>query len=73
MPTEVGSEERAVEQISEALDATLAASGATAPDLGAIGVGVPGRVDPASGTVTLAVNLGWHDLALVRLVYIRTL
>ena len=26
----------------------------------AIGVGVPGRVDRATGTVTLAVNLGWQ-------------
>jgi glucokinase len=25
---------------------------------------VPGRVDPEVGSVTLAVNLGWHDLAL---------
>ncbi len=30
----------------------------------AIGVGVPGRVDPAEGTVTLAVNLGWRDFPL---------
>ena len=30
----------------------------------AIGVGVPGRVDPLTGAVTLAVNLGWHDLPL---------
>ena len=40
----------------------------TATDLAAIGVGVPGRVDPVAGRVTLAVNLGWHDLPLVRLV-----
>ena len=32
----------------------------------AIGVGVPGRVDPATGTVTLAVNLGWSNLELGR-------
>ena len=35
-----------------------------ATDLVAIGVGVPGRVDPARGHVTLAVNLGWTDFAL---------
>jgi glucokinase len=29
-----------------------------------VGVGVPGRVDTARGTVTLAVNLGWHDFPL---------
>ena len=36
----------------------------SAGDLRAVGVGVPGRVDPAQGTVTLAVNLGWHDFPL---------
>lgn len=42
----------------------LSVAGATTDDVAAIGVGVPGRVDPANGTVTLAVNLGWSDLAL---------
>ena len=63
-PTEIGSEARAIEQIADALDAALADAGATRADLAAIGVGVPGRVDPATGIVTLAVNLHWHDLAL---------
>ena len=39
-------------------------AGATMDDVAAIGVGVPGRVDPLTGTVTLAVNLGWSDLSL---------
>jgi glucokinase len=63
-PTDIGSDTRAVEQIAEALDAALAAAGASPDDLAAIGVGVPGRVDPLAGVVTLAVNLGWHDLPL---------
>jgi glucokinase len=42
----------------------LATAGATSDDVAAIGVGVPGRVDPSNGTVTLAVNLGWSDLPL---------
>jgi glucokinase len=63
-PTDIGEEARAVEQIAEALDDALASAGATAQDLAAIGVGVPGRVDPLTGVVTLAVNLGWHDLPL---------
>jgi glucokinase len=63
-PTEIGSDSRAVEQIAEALDAALVNAGASPADLDAIGVGVPGRVDPQTGSVTLAVNLGWHDLPL---------
>jgi predicted NBD/HSP70 family sugar kinase len=66
--TGVGDAAYAVNRIAEAVDATLALAGRTTADLEAIGVGVPGRVDPVAGRVTLAVNLGWHDLPLVRLV-----
>ena len=66
--TGVGDAGYAVNRIAEAVDATLALAGRTTADLAAIGVGVPGRVDPVAGRVTLAVNLGWHDLPLVRLV-----
>lgn len=66
--TGVGDAAYAVNRIAEAVDATLALAGRTSDDLTAIGVGVPGRVDPVAGRVTLAVNLGWHDLPLVRLV-----
>jgi glucokinase len=38
--------------------------GTTPADFGAIGVGVPGAVDPTSGTVAHAVNLGLDGLAL---------
>lgn len=46
------------------MDRALAQAGATTDEIAAIGVGVPGRVDPLSGSVTLAVNLGWSDLPL---------
>jgi glucokinase len=64
--TEVGAPDRAVDQIVEALDTALAAAGASRADLAAVGVGVPGRVDRATGTVSLAVNLGWEQLPLGR-------
>ena len=54
----------AVELIAAVLDATLADHHLGPADVAAIGVGVPGRVDPDTGIVSLAVNLGWHDLAL---------
>ena len=66
--TEVGDARGAADQIADAVDAALRDAGATRDDLVALGIGVPGRVDPVAGRVTLAVNLGWHDLPLVRLV-----
>jgi predicted NBD/HSP70 family sugar kinase len=62
--TEVGEPDRAAGQILDALDAALAGSGADLHDLVAVGVGVPGRVERATGTVSLAVNLGWQRLPL---------
>ena len=59
-----GDQDGAAEAIVACLDDALAASGLTRDDLHAVGVGVPGRVDPGAGTVTLAVNLGWHDFPL---------
>ena len=63
-PTEAGAPARAVDEIAAVVEAALAAGGATIDDVAAMGVGVPGRVDPLTGTVTLAVNLGWSDLPL---------
>jgi len=63
-PTALGAPDVVVERIAVAVEGALSEAGATIADIAAIGVGVPGRVDPASGVVTLAVNLGWHDLPL---------
>jgi glucokinase len=60
----VGDQDGAVPAIAAALDEALASARLTRDDLIAVGVGVPGRVDPDRGHVTLAVNLGWTDLAL---------
>lgn len=60
----VGDQDGAVPAIAAALDDALAAAAIDRHDLIAVGVGVPGRVDPERGHVTLAVNLGWTDLAL---------
>jgi glucokinase len=63
-PTAAGSPERAADEIALVVGGALAQAGATIDDIAAVGVGVPGRVDPLSGAVTLAVNLGWTDLPL---------
>jgi predicted NBD/HSP70 family sugar kinase len=60
----VGDQDGAVPAIAAALDAALATARLGRDELIAVGVGVPGRVDPERGHVTLAVNLGWTDLAL---------
>jgi glucokinase len=63
-PTAAGAPERAADEIASVVGGALGQAGATIDDIAAIGVGVPGRVDPLTGAVTLAVNLGWTDLPL---------
>jgi glucokinase len=60
----VGDQGGAVSAIAACLDEALADAALQRRDLVAVGVGVPGRVDPDKGHVTLAVNLGWTDFAL---------
>jgi glucokinase len=43
--------------IQEAIDSAKA-------EVDAIGVGSPGNIDPATGTVTYSPNFGWHDVPL---------
>lgn len=62
--TSVGDQDGAAAAIEACLEEALRGSGATRDEIRAVGVGVPGRVDTARGTVTLAVNLGWHDFPL---------
>jgi glucokinase len=63
-PTAIGDPDRAADTIAALVEAALREAGARASDVAAIGIGVPGRLDRDRGDVTLAVNLGWHDLPL---------
>ena len=63
-PSTAGDQARAADAIVACLDEALEGTGFARADLRAAGVGVPGRVDPHTGSVTLAVNLGWHDFRL---------
>ncbi len=54
----------AIAQIAAAVRSAVAAAGAEMDAVEAVGVGVPGRVDEATGIVTFAVNLGWQHLPL---------
>jgi glucokinase len=64
IPSAVGAPDEAAEHIATAVAATLEQAGTSMDRVAAAGVGVPGRVDPLSGVVSLAVNLGWHRLPL---------
>jgi glucokinase len=57
-----------VEPVVAAIRAALADAHADQTALAAIGMGVPGLVDPDAGTVLLAVNLAWRDCPLGELV-----
>ncbi len=50
--------ERMVDGIAEC----CLAAGKTPKDIGAVGIGAPGAVDPDKGVVLEAVNLRWNDL-----------
>jgi glucokinase len=62
--TPVGSPDDAADHIAATIATALDAAGATVGRVSAVGVGVPGRVDPVAGVVSLAVNLGWQRLPL---------
>ncbi len=62
--TDAQPQDEAAAIIAGVVERTLATIDATLGDVAAVGVGVPGRVDPTTGSVSLAVNLGWSDLGL---------
>ena len=59
-----GGQDDAAEAIARTVEQALSDANASVDDVAVIGVGVPGRVDPETGHVRIAVNLGWTDLAL---------
>jgi glucokinase len=66
VPAASAEPDEAIAQIATVIRDTVAEAGAALGDVAAVGVGVPGRVDGASGDVTFAVNLGWQHLPLGR-------
>lgn len=58
-PTVLTSPMETLAGIQRAIEETLQAVAADIADVHAIGLGVPGQVDPAQGMVNLAVNLHW--------------
>jgi glucokinase len=63
MPSDLSSPAATVAGIVAAIRETLESAGAGMDRVAAVGVGVPGRVDPVGGIVRGAVNLDWEELA----------
>jgi glucokinase len=63
-PASARPQSEAVNVIGSVVDRALESAGATTNDVATVGVGVPGRVDPLTGGVSLAVNLGWSGFPL---------
>src|SRR5690606_5603619 len=60
-PTDVGDPQRLVGSTLDAVDRALRDAGRTREELAAVGVGIPGQVNPVNGTVRLAVNLNLQE------------
>ncbi|NUM48780.1 MAG: ROK family protein [Anaerolineales bacterium] len=62
-PTRLETPAQTLVGITDTIREAVALAGAEMGDVAAIGVGIPGRVDPTLGTVQMAVNLNWQDMA----------
>ncbi|MFO7680649.1 MAG: ROK family protein [Chloroflexota bacterium] len=56
-PTDISHPDNLAASAAAAIDEVLHQAGAERAQLGGIGIGIPGQVDPASGAVALAANL----------------
>ncbi|MFL5732201.1 MAG: ROK family protein [Chloroflexia bacterium] len=62
VPTVLDSPEATLSGIAGAVRQAVEMAGAQVSEVRSVGVGVPGRVDPETGWVRKAVNLGWEEL-----------
>lgn len=63
-PTPLGTPDTAADVFASFVERVLAQASARVADVSVIGVGVPGRVEQATGHVSHAVNLDWRHLPL---------
>jgi glucokinase len=64
VPTPLQGQDNTISGIVAAVQKAVSMSTPSVGELAAIGVGVPGRVDPDTGLVRSAVNLGWREVPL---------
>lgn len=53
-----------IDRIASCVQKAVDKSGVTADSIQALGIGAPGPLDPATGVVIFAPNLGWRDVPL---------
>ena len=53
-----------IDRIADSVRKAIDKSGVAAESIQAIGIGAPGPLDPATGVVIFAPNLGWRDVPL---------
>ncbi|MGA2821559.1 MAG: ROK family protein [Anaerolineales bacterium] len=61
-PTDLDSPNETLKGIAGAVSRAIQAAGCETSDISAVGLGIPGKVDPATGKGILSVNLGWRDV-----------
>ncbi len=61
-----------IQRIADAIEEAASEAKLKVSELGAIGIGAPGAIDPRSGVVLEAVNLRWTDVNLADLLKKRT-
>lgn len=59
--TDVSSPDQTLASIAQGIRQTMDTAGVPTAALGAIGLGIPGQVDPVAGISRMAVNLHWYD------------
>jgi glucokinase len=55
---------KVIDRIVEGVNTACEEAGMTVKQLGGLGIGAPGAIDPVRGVVLEAVNLRWNDVAL---------
>jgi glucokinase len=61
-PTDVHSSEATLDSIAQAVGKAIAEGGVSPGEVHALGVGIPGLVDPIRGIGVASVNLNWRDV-----------
>lgn len=62
LPTLVGiGEDAIVKQIADGIESMIHSQAVARHDILGVGLGVPGLLDPSTGIVTMAPNIGWTD------------
>ena len=59
--------EAVIEDMAKLSLQVIETAGKTLDDVGGVGIGLPGVLDPRTGRVPFCTNLGWHDVPVIEL------